>query len=240
MRGMRKLTATGISRLATLLAGGAVLAFGVDAAAGQTSKRFVRTYDARIVLSVTTTAPDSLFVEKATHTYRRVRILFIIETSGWVRAIPADYATEPANGVMSGEVTYQKTGSVPCTDSKRFSGPARMAISASRSVSASGQWAGSPGGAELNRGSKRKCPDVIDFGGGHVWEYTKGRIIAQASSVYGQFGWVLTAPPIRGRLPYPLDRLYAGKSFVATASGTTNDGFAVRNGSIRVTFTARP
>lgn len=228
------------SRLAVLIAGAALFAFGVDAAAGQTGpKRFERTYDARIVLSVTTTAPDTVYLEKATHTYRRVRILFIVQASGLVTAIPADYAKSPANGVMSGSIAYQKTGSTPCTDSKRFSGPARMEIGASRSVSAVGGWAGPPGGAELNRGSKRKCRDAIDFGGGHVWDYERGRIFAQASSVDGLVGWAITRRPIRGRLPFPLNRLYAGRSFAATVSGTTNDGFAVRQGAIRVTFTAR-
>ena len=52
------------------------------------------------------------------------------------------------------------------------------------------------------------------------------------------FGWLLPIQT-RGRLPFPLSRLSAHKSFAATASGIMNDATGVRKGSLPVTFTPR-
>lgn len=240
---MRKLSANGSSRLATLLAGAALLALGVDAAAGQTGpKTVVRTYDVRLVGSVTTTAPDVLFTEKATHIYRGVPIR-VIQQSGLFMGVglvepPRAVDTGKPNGTMSGEVVYQETGSTPCSRSKQFRGPARLEVLGSRmrSFSAAGSWRGKRGGAGL---SSRDCPGVVDVSAGGTlhWSYEKGRVAAQLNSFFATYIWLL--PRTRGRLPFPVNLVYAGKSFTASASGTMNDGFAVRKGSLRVTFTAR-
>lgn len=239
VRGMRKLTATGISRLATLLAGAALLVLGVEAAAGQTgAKTFVRTYDVRIVGSVTTTAPDVVLTEKATHTYRGVRIR-VSESSGRVSVglVETRRATDTGapNGAMSGEVAYEESGSTPCSTSKEFSGPARLEIlgSPGRSLSAAGLWRGKPGGAGLSR---RDCPGLVNVAGlCCTWDYAKGRVAAQFNSHEAMYVWLL---PLR-RLPFPVNLVYAGKSFAASASGSMTDGFGVREGSLRITFTPR-
>lgn len=214
---------------------------GVDAAAGQTGpKTVVRTYDVRFVGSVTTTAPDVVFTEKATHTYRGVRIR-VSQLSGRgsvVGLVETRRATDTAkpNGFMSGEVVYQETGSTPCSRSKQFSGPARLEVfgSPGRSFSAAGGWAGEHSGVVL---SVKNCLGLFMVqGGNHRWAYEKGRVHAALQAASASFGWLL---PLR-RLPFPVNLVYAGKSFTASASGSMNDGFgAVREGSLRVTFTPR-
>jgi hypothetical protein len=245
MSGMQKLTAAGSSRLAAVLAGAALLALCVDAAAGQTppgQKSFVRTYDVRIVGSVTTTAPDIVFTEKATHVYRGVRIRVIQQSGAFMGAglveTPRAADTGKPNGAMSGAVAYQEAGSTPCSQSKEFRGPARLEVfgSRGRAFYAAGEWAGKPGGVGL---SVRECPGLVDVqGGNYQWLYEKGRISAAHSAGGASFTWLLQLRT-RGRLPFPVNIVYAGKSFTATASGTMNDGFGVRKGSLRVTFTAR-
>lgn len=241
---MRKPTARS-SRLATVLAGAALLALCMDAATGQTppgQKRVVRTYDVRIVGSVTTTAPDIVFTEKATHVYRGVRIRVIQQSGAFMGAGLVETRraadTGKPNGTMSGQVVYQETGSTPCSRSKQFRGPARLAILGSRmrSFSASGEWRGTRGGAGL---SSRDCPGVVDVsaGGSLFWAYEKGPVAAHLNSFFATYIWLL--PRTRGRLPFPVNLVYAGKSFTASASGTMNDGFGDRKGSLRVTFTAR-
>ena len=213
---------------------------GIDAVAGQTGPTLVRTYDVRLVGSVTTTAPDVVWTEKATHTYRRVRIRFgkwagtrvsvgLVET-------PRNLVDGTPNGVMRGQIAYQETGSTPCSAGKHFSGAARLDIHGSpgRSFYASGTWKGAPGGAELSR--RTDCPGLVDVQGiNHTWIYEKGRVFAQLNAGEATFGWLLS---LRGQ-PFPVNRVYAGKSVTASVSGSMNDGFGVRKGSLRVTFTPR-
>ena len=213
-----------------------VLAVGVGSAAGQSgSSVVVRTYDVRIVGSVTTTAPDTVFVETATHVYNRIQV----RVDGVARRPYVFSIDRSERGVMSGEVNYQKTGSVPCSQSKRFRGPARLQVSGAggRSVSVSGGWAGAPGGAYLME-REWKCAGLFDMPAvGFPWNYEKGFLTADFASYGAGAAWLL--PRARGRLPFPMDRLYAGKSFAATASGSETEGLLVRTGTIRVTFTAR-
>ena len=232
-----------MSRVAVVLLASAILVVGAGSAAGQNppgEKRFMRTYDVTIVGSVRTTAPDIVFVEKATHTYRRVRVI-VLDRSGRVTVSPADHnlaPNQPKNGVMSGEVVFQQTGSVPCSQRKQFRGAARVDISGQggRSVGAGAGWAGAPGGARLIE-REWKCPGLLDLpGAGHPWEFTKGLVTAQFSSDSALVFWQLSRA--RGR-PFPVDRLYAGKAFSAEVAGTTNDGSLVQTGRIRVAFTPR-
>lgn len=212
---------------------------GVDAAGAQTApKTFVRTYDVRFVGSVTTTAPDVVWTEKATHTYRGVRIR-ISQFPGRVSIgiVETRRATDTgaANGAMRGEVAYQETGSTPCRASKQFSGAARLEIlgSGGRSLAASGVWRGKPGGAELSR---RDCPGLGNVQGiNYRWSYEKGRVAAQFNAGEAAFIWLLS----RSGLPFPVNLVSAGKPVTASASGSMDDGFGVRKGSLRVTFTPR-
>jgi hypothetical protein len=71
--------------------------------------------------------------------------------------------------------------------------------------------------------------------GGEIWNYEKRRINAQLDSSAAAFIWLL---PLR-RLPFPVNLVYAGKSFTASASGSMDSGFGFKEGSLRVTFTAR-
>ena len=104
-----------------------------------------------------------------------------------------------------------------------------------RAFYAAGDWAGKPGGVSL---SVRECPGLANVqGGNYQWLYEKGRVNAAFSAGDAAFTWLLTRT--RGRLPFPVDRVNAGKSFTASASGTMSDGFGVRKGSLQVTFTAR-
>jgi hypothetical protein len=235
----RRSSCSGVVLLAALLP-----VLGVSSASGQSppgEKRLVRTYDVTIVGSVRSTAPDIVLVEKATHTYRRVRVI-VLERAGRVSVFPADYnlaPDQPKNGVMSGEVVFQQAGSAPCSQSKRFRGAARLDISGQlgRSVGAGAGWAGAPGGARLTE-REWKCPGLFNLpGAGHPWEHAKGLLTAQFASDSALVFWRL-ARTSRG-LPFPLDRLRAGRSFAAEVSGSANDGFLVEIGRVRATFTAR-
>ena len=231
------------SRLVVAPLAAAILVAGAGSAAGQTpaQKRLMRTYDVAIVGSVRTTGPNIVLVEKATHTYRRVRVI-VLEQAGRVSVFPADAnlaPNQPKNGVMSGEIVFQQTGSAPCSQSKQFRGAARLDISGQggRSVGAGAGWAGAPGGARIIE-REWKCSGLFNLpGAGHPWEFAKGLLTAQFSSDSALVFWSL--PRTRGRLPFPVDRLYAGKSFAAEVSGSTNDGFLLQTGRIRATFTAR-
>jgi hypothetical protein len=226
------------SRFAIVLLAASSLAVGVGSAAGQSgSSDVVRTYDVRIVGTVTTTAPDTVFVEKATQVYNRVQVRV-----GGVAGRPIVFSIDQSEkGVMSGEVNYQKTGSAPCSQSKRFRGAARLQVSGAggRSVSVFGGWAGAPGGAYLME-REWECPGLFDMPGvGHVWDREEGRLMADFASYGGGVSWLL--PRAGGRLPFPMDRLYAGKSFAAIVSGPeTEEGLPwSRTGTIRVTLTPR-
>lgn len=231
-------------RIAIVLLSVAIPVVGVGSAVGQTppgQKRLMRTYDVTIVGSVRSTAPDIVLVEKATHTYRRVRVI-VLEQGGRVSVIPADYnlaPDQPKNGVMSGEVVFQQTGSAPCSQRKPFRGAARLDISGQggRSVGAGAGWAGAPGGARLTE-REWKCPGLFNLpGAGHPWEYTKGLLTAQFASDAATVFWRLSRP--RVGLPFPLDRFRAGRSFAGEVSGSTRDGSLTQTGKIRITFTAR-
>ena len=226
-------------RVATGLAVAALLVLAAHAAAAETRQStFVRTYDIRLAGSVTTTAPDIVFTEQATHTYKGVRIR-VSQSSGRVSVglLETRRAADRPNGVMSGEVVFQQTGAAPCGTSKQFRGPARVDVfgSSGRAFYAAGDWEGPQGGASL---SWRDCRGLLDVAGDNLWLYEKGRVSAQLESSSAAFAWLLPIQT-RGRLPFPLNLISAGKSFNASATGSFSDGFGVRQGTLRVTFTAR-
>lgn len=240
MSGVRKPIATVSSRLATVLAGAALLALGVDAAAGQTGPTtVVRTYDVRLVGWVTTTAPDIVLTEKVTHTYRGVRIRVTqsgLQLSAGLVSSRRTADTDKPNGVMSGKVVYEETGSTPCSRSKQFQGPARFGVhgSGGRSFYVDGEWRGKPGGATFGTS---ECRGLFELGN-EMWEHEKGRVNAQLDSSAAAFIWLLPRRT-RGGLPFPVNNIYAHKSFTASASSSMDSGFGFKEGSLRVTFTAR-